>query len=107
MRLTKNEETKVFTENYFAPPLFQHKSARLILADKNHVLLSDSFKAQDEILTYFEGKPSQIVKYLENENPLLEYQVYEIIPKVKGNLTLTSLYTKRTKSLGLWQITSK
>ena len=98
---------KIFTENYFAPPLFKNSESRMMLVDKEQVLLVDTISKGDILLTYFKSKPQQIIEHLGNNYPEFTYEVIESIPAIDGNLTLTSYYKKRTDSLGLWVIRVK
>lgn len=99
---------KLFIENEFAPAAFtQGKNCRMVLYDPARLQIFDTIASGDKIVMV---SPTKLDRFLENrriENPSESFAIDEKIYPAKGKLSLLSLYTERTDSLGLWILTKR
>lgn len=100
----KNLETseQLFVQNQFAPAVYKNPNCKMLLIDKNQIMVVDEIETGDLLVVTSIKQVLRMRSFLKNEYPDLTYEIEEVLPETAGNLSLTSFYQKRTEGLGLW-----
>ncbi|PCJ67578.1 MAG: hypothetical protein COA58_00135 [Bacteroidetes bacterium] len=103
--LSHSEIPHFFIENNIAPASFiQGTNCRMLLFEPDKLQIFDKMVSGDKIAITTSQKLKQFQNYA-HQNNLSILQPNEVLHPVEGKLSLQSLYTQRTDSLGLWILT--
>lgn len=102
---TIKTDGKLFVETYYGAHFYNRDNARMIFISNEQILIMDTIASQDKIILTSKKSTQMVGEFLLEKHPHLTYEVKNILPEVKGRLSLTSLYQKRTEKLGLYAIT--
>jgi hypothetical protein len=106
--LKESRSTQLFVENEFGPGAFtQGNNCRMLLYDPERLQVFGEIQKGDKVVIVSPTKLSRFLDYSKINYDSETFTIEQILNPVPGKLSLQSLYTKRTDSLGLWVLTKR